>query len=143
MSRQPANCRCSSAHTLVPGCSAKAIRASGSSARCSWCAASSVSRCHNFTLVGRFRHMTQTTVAPASLSAMLHDGEELALLDVREAGEFGEAHLLFATPLPYSRLELDIPALVPRKTARVVLCDGGQGGLAELAVRRLGAMGYT
>ena len=42
------------------------------------------------------------TVAPAQLKAMLHDGGEIALLDVREAGQFGESHLLFTTPLPYS-----------------------------------------
>ncbi len=74
---------------------------------------------------------------------MLHDGGELALLDVREAGQFGESHLLFATPLPYSRLELDIGALVPRKSARVVVCDDGVLGVAELAAKRLGKIGYT
>ena len=74
---------------------------------------------------------------------MLHDGSEIALLDVREAGEFGEGHVLFATPLPYSRLEIDMPALVPRKTARVVLCDGGERNIAERAARRLHAMGYS
>ena len=74
---------------------------------------------------------------------MLHDGGELALLDVREAGQFGESHLLFATPLPYSRLELDISALVPRRSARVVVCDDGVLGVAELAAKRLGNLGYT
>src|SRR5689334_3359626 len=74
---------------------------------------------------------------------LLHDGAELALLDVREAGQFGESHLLFATPVPYSRLELDIGALVPRKSARVVLCDDGRLGVAELAAKRLEAMGYS
>jgi len=74
---------------------------------------------------------------------MLHDGAELALLDVREAGQFGESHLLFATPLPYSRLELDVGALVPRKSARVVLCDEDGAGAAALAARRLGALGYS
>ena len=74
---------------------------------------------------------------------MLHDGGELALLDVREAGQFGESHLLFATPLPYSRLELDIGALVPRKSARIVLCDDGESGVAELAAKRLQAIGYS
>ncbi len=74
---------------------------------------------------------------------MLHDGGELALLDVREAGQFGESHLLFATPLPYSRLELDIGALVPRKSARVVVCDDGVLGVAELAAKWLGKIGYT
>ena len=61
---------------------------------------------------------------------MLHDGGEIALLDVREAGQFGESHLLFATPLPYSRLEIDIAALVPRKSVRIVLCDDGVAGVA-------------
>jgi len=74
---------------------------------------------------------------------MLHDGAELALLDVREAGQFGESHLLFATPLPYSRLEIDISALVPRKSARVVLCDDGESGVAQLAARRLDAISYS
>jgi rhodanese-related sulfurtransferase len=73
---------------------------------------------------------------------MLHDGAELALLDVREAGEFGEGHLLFATPLPYSRLERDVSALVPRRSTRTVLCDDGASGVAALAARRLHAAGY-
>jgi len=83
------------------------------------------------------------TVAPAQLKAMLHDGGEIALLDVREAGQFGESHLLFATPLPYSRLEIDIAALVPRKTVRIVLCDDGASGVSALAAKRLQAAGYT
>ena len=57
------------------------------------------------------------SVSPAELKNMLHDGAEIALLDVREAGQFGESHLLFATPLPYSRLELDAFRLVPRNSS--------------------------
>ena len=83
------------------------------------------------------------TVDSMQLKDMLHDGGELALLDVREAGQFGESHLLFATPLPYSRLELDIGALVPRKSARMVVCDDGILGVAELAATLLGKLGYT
>src|SRR5688572_14409992 len=82
------------------------------------------------------------TVTAGELKAMIHDGGELALLDVREAGQFGESHLLFATPLPYSRLEIDIGALVPRKSARIVLCDDGASGVAQLAAKRLQAIGY-
>ena len=74
---------------------------------------------------------------------MLHDGAEIALLDVREAGQFGESHLLFATPLPYSRLELDTGALVPRKSARIVVCDDGVLGVATRAAKRLLELGYT
>jgi rhodanese-related sulfurtransferase len=83
------------------------------------------------------------TVTPRQLKAMLHDGAEIALLDVREAGQFGESHLLFATPLPYSRLELDVGALVPRKSARIVVCDDGVLGVADRAAKRLQALGYT
>ncbi|MGZ8264653.1 MAG: rhodanese-like domain-containing protein [Burkholderiales bacterium] len=83
------------------------------------------------------------TVTTQELKAMIHDRGELALLDVREAGQFGESHLLFATPLPYSRLELDIGALVPRKSARTVLCDDGDSGVAQRAAQRLESIGYT
>ena len=86
--------------------------------------------------------MTTPTVSPRDLKNKLHDGGELALLDVREEGQFGEGHLLFATPLPYSRLELGIGKLVPRKGARIVLCDDGNG-VAERGVKRLNAIGYT
>jgi rhodanese-related sulfurtransferase len=83
------------------------------------------------------------TVAARQLKAMLHDGAEIALLDVREAGQFGESHLLFATPLPYSRLELDVGALVPRRTVRIVLCDDGSLGVAARAAARLQSLGYS
>src|SRR5688572_15380370 len=83
------------------------------------------------------------TISAIQLKAMLQDGGELALLDVREAGEFGESHLLFATPLPYSRLELDIGPLVPRKSARIVLCDDGASKVAERAAKRLETLGYS
>ncbi|MGH8621556.1 MAG: rhodanese-like domain-containing protein, partial [Burkholderiales bacterium] len=83
------------------------------------------------------------TIAPRQLKSLLHGAAETALLDVREAGQFGESHLLFATPLPYSRLELDIGALVPRKTVRIVLCDDGRLDVASRAAGRLEAQGYT
>lgn len=82
-------------------------------------------------------------VTPETLHVMLHDGAEIALLDVREAGQFGESHLLFATPLPYSRLELDVTNLVPRRSARVVVCDDGESGVATLSAARLDACGYS
>src|SRR5262245_27637536 len=87
--------------------------------------------------------MPAKLLKPAELQQALHDGGEIALLDVREDGEFGEDHLLFATPLPYSRLELGIPALVPRKNARIVLCDDGRSGVAQRAAARLAALGYS
>jgi rhodanese-related sulfurtransferase len=83
-----------------------------------------------------------TQLVPASaLKAMLNDGAELALLDVREEGQFGRGHLLFACNLPLSRLELRIDALVPRRATRLVLCDADDG-LAPRAATRLMKLGY-
>lgn len=83
------------------------------------------------------------TVTAKQLKMMLHDGAEMALLDVREGGQFGESHPLFAVPLPYSRLELDVIRLVPGRSTRIVLCDDSGRDVAELAARRLDALGYT
>ena len=57
-----------------------------------------------------------------TLKAWLSDDRELALLDVREHGQFGEGHLFFAVPLPYSRFELGLPALAaePGRAARAM-----------------------
>jgi len=76
-----------------------------------------------------------------TLKSWLSDGAEIALLDVREAGQFGEAHPFFAVPLPYSRFELGLRELAPNPAARVVLCDAGDG-VAERAATRAEEMGY-
>ncbi|MEE8279542.1 MAG: rhodanese-like domain-containing protein, partial [Alphaproteobacteria bacterium] len=52
-------------------------------------------------------------IKAAALERMLGEGEELALLDVREEGAFARGHILFASSLPLSRLELGILDLVP------------------------------
>ncbi|MFL9946238.1 rhodanese-like domain-containing protein [Paraburkholderia agricolaris] len=81
-------------------------------------------------------------VTAKDLKAWLHDGAEIALFDVREHGQYGEAHLFYAVPLPFSRLEIDAPRLAPRRTARVVVYDG-DGTVAFEAAERLEALGYT
>jgi rhodanese-related sulfurtransferase len=73
---------------------------------------------------------------------MLGDGEELALVDVREELTFSQNHLLWARNVPLSRLELRFARLVPRKSARIVLCDDNDG-LAERAAIILAGAGYT
>ncbi|PWC10271.1 rhodanese-like domain-containing protein [Brenneria corticis] len=82
-----------------------------------------------------------TLIAAATVKTWLHDGGEIALLDVREAGEFGEGHPLFAVSVPYSRLELDVGRLVPRTHTRIVLL-GGENQTAEKSARRLKELGY-
>jgi rhodanese-related sulfurtransferase len=42
------------------------------------------------------------TVSATEVKNMLHDGRELALLDVREQARFGRGHLLFAVNIPLS-----------------------------------------
>ena len=79
---------------------------------------------------------------PATVRAMLHDGRELALIDLREELIFSRNHLLWARSVPLSRLELRFAALVPRKATRIVLCDDGDGAV-ERAAKILGGAGYT
>lgn len=81
------------------------------------------------------------SIDAVTLRGWLNDGEPIALLDVREHGQYGEGHPFFAVPLPYSRLELDIGRLVPRLAERIVLLDDGDG-VAERAAQRLAALGY-
>jgi rhodanese-related sulfurtransferase len=81
------------------------------------------------------------SVTPAALKAMLTDGKELALLDLREELIFSQGHLLHARSLPLSRLELRMARLVPRRATRIVLCDGADG-LAERAAAVLARNGY-
>ncbi|WP_119421454.1 rhodanese-like domain-containing protein [Desertibaculum subflavum] len=81
-------------------------------------------------------------VPAAELKAMLHDGDELALLDLREEGVFDRGHLFHAVPMPLSRLELLAERLVPRKSARIVLCDADGGELVRRGAERLVRLGY-
>jgi rhodanese-related sulfurtransferase len=82
------------------------------------------------------------SIAAAQLKQALHDGGELALLDAREEVPFDARHLLMAACVPLSRLELLVDACVPRRSARVVWCDDGEG-LAARAAARMAALGYT
>jgi len=81
-------------------------------------------------------------VGARELKAMLNDGQELALLDVREEGVFCRRHLLFANCLPLSHLESRLGSLVPRTSTRIVLCDAGEG-LARRAAALLSRFGYN
>jgi rhodanese-related sulfurtransferase len=85
---------------------------------------------------------TLKSVSPAAVRAMLTDGGELALIDLREELEFSSNHLLWARSVPLSRLELRFARLVPRRTTRIVLCDDNDC-LVERAAAILARAGYT
>src|SRR5262249_10846432 len=83
-----------------------------------------------------------TAVSPDALRGMLDDGAGVALVDGREDLIYSQGHLLLARSAPLSRLELKFAGLVPRRTSRVVLCDGADG-LAERAAVVLARNGYS
>lgn len=77
------------------------------------------------------------------LKAWIHDDAELGLLDVRERGQYGENHLFFAVPLPYSTLELDIARLVPNRHTRVAIyASRDSDGAVHASARVLARLGY-
>ena len=82
------------------------------------------------------------TVTAHELRRMILDAEELALLDAREEGTFHDSHIFYASCCALSRLERLAPRLVPRRSARVVVCDAGAGE-AERAACRLLKHGYS
>ncbi|WP_374402874.1 rhodanese-like domain-containing protein [Niveibacterium sp.] len=78
----------------------------------------------------------------AAVRQALRSRSEIALLDVREEALHAESHPLFAANMPLSRLELDAWSRPPRSDVPIVVMDSGEG-LAERAVARLTALGYT
>ena len=83
------------------------------------------------------------TVTPGQLQQWLFDGEEIALFDVREHGQYGEAHLFHGVNLPYSRLELEARRLAPNSNVRLVIYDQDGGDIAARSALRLDELGYN
>lgn len=81
-------------------------------------------------------------IAPKDLKDALHGDGELAILDVREFGQYGENHLLFGVTCPFSRLEGTVERLVPCKAAPVVVYDEDGGAVADAAAAALERLGY-
>ncbi|MGU9812533.1 cystathionine beta-lyase [Pseudomonas sp. LF052] len=83
------------------------------------------------------------TITPSQLQQWLFDGQEIAVFDVREHGQYGEAHLFHGVNLPYSRLELEVRRLAPNPQVRLVIYDQDGGEVAARAAARLQALGYS
>ena len=96
---------------------------------------------------GSYRHFAapknirHPAITPQALKAALSDGEEIALLDVRETGVFVRSHILLAASAPLWRLEVLIDRLVPRRSTRIVLADADES-LAHQAAAKLVRLGW-
>jgi rhodanese-related sulfurtransferase len=81
------------------------------------------------------------SITPSELQAFLASGATLALLDVREHGEYNRAHIAGASSLPRRQIEWRLARLVPSTRVPVVLCDD-TGPRARLAAATVERMGY-
>jgi len=77
--------------------------------------------------------MSQKTISRDTFRTWLADGQELAVLDIRDPAVVGYASPLFATNLPAERVKGELGLFVPRKVVRTVLADAGDGAAARLA----------
>ncbi len=82
-----------------------------------------------------------TITSSEELASLLDEGAPIALLDVREHGEYNLAHIPGACPLPRRLIEYRLPRLVPNRATRIIVCDD-DGRRAALALGTLERMGY-
>ena len=80
-------------------------------------------------------------IAATTLAHLLETGSTLALIDVREHGEYNLAHIAGSSSVPRRQLESRIGRLVPYRGVPVVVCDDN-GRRAALAAATLERMGY-
>ena len=81
-------------------------------------------------------------ITAAALAELLDTHATLALVDVREPGEYNLAHIAGASSVPRRQLEKRLGRLVPFRGVDVVVCDD-TGRRAALAAATLERMGYT
>ena len=84
-----------------------------------------------------------TEIDSNSLRAAMRADAEIALLDIREQGEFGQCHLFWAVNAPLSRIELEVSRLVPRPGTRIVVTAAGDAALVRRGAETLASIGYT
>lgn len=87
--------------------------------------------------------MTIQQISAEELCTRFSSNSEFALIDVREEGVFTHAHLLAASNLPLSRLELLIEDAVPRGHTEIILCDESTASQATLILNDLGYENIT
>lgn len=81
-------------------------------------------------------------VTAAGLAGMRADGEELAVLDTREAAAHARGHVPGSCPLPAPELESRLSGLLPRRGVRVVVI-GEDDTAAHRAGHQIRRSGFT
>jgi rhodanese-related sulfurtransferase len=84
--------------------------------------------------------MAQTMTA-AALKSLLDAQAMCALIDVREAGEYNDAHIPGSSLVPRRQLEFRMRRLVPWSGTLVIVCDD-DGRRAALAAATLESIGF-
>ena len=82
------------------------------------------------------------TISPQSLDALLKGSSQFALIDVRETGEYNNAHIPGASLIPRRVLESQIADAVPHRDTPIALCDD-DARRATLAAATLERLGYS
>ncbi|MXY46648.1 MAG: rhodanese-related sulfurtransferase [Chloroflexi bacterium] len=81
-------------------------------------------------------------ISPQSLDALLKGSNPFALIDVRETGEYNNAHIPGASLITRRDLEAQIADAVPHTATPTVLCDD-DSRRATLSADTLGRLGYS
>lgn len=81
-------------------------------------------------------------LSPKAIRQQLASGEEVAFIDIRETGEYGNGHALLAVNLPWSELEVRVGQLIPRSNTPIIVQDAIDDGRARAAAQRLQQLGY-
>ena len=84
--------------------------------------------------------MAQAMTA-AALKLLLGVQATCALIDVRDPGEYNDAHIPGSSLVPRRQLEFRLPGLVPFTGTQVIVCDD-DGRRAALAAATLEGMGF-
>ncbi len=85
---------------------------------------------------------TYRTISPAGVNALLNNGKDIVLLDVRRADEYAEKHIPSAILLPNEDIGDARPEQLPDLDATIIIyCRSGNR--SKEAAEKLIALGYT
>jgi rhodanese-related sulfurtransferase len=82
------------------------------------------------------------TVTAAELNDSLQSGDEIALVDLRETGQYASGHPVLAVSISFRDLETRVVQLVPRRSTPTVIYDDGSG-FVDRALNILTELGYN